>query len=124
MMHMMHVRLSRSNLASLPCLQLHRFLRERCPHNRLTEDQARWLFQQLIVGLDHCHRMVRCCVVVSPKQLCVLWVCVLHMPQLAGVTASMPGSQERCQVHVRHTRCLVRGSSFNGLCSSRPGRTG
>ncbi|KAL4857616.1 Serine/threonine-protein kinase 8 [Chlorella vulgaris] len=36
---------------------LHRFLRERCPHNRLTEDQARWLFQQLIVGLDHCHRM-------------------------------------------------------------------
>ena len=38
--------------------QLHRFLRERCLHNRLTEDQARWIFQQMIVGLDFCHRMV------------------------------------------------------------------
>ncbi|KAL4448213.1 hypothetical protein ABPG75_005432 [Micractinium tetrahymenae] len=36
---------------------LHRFLRERCLHNRLTEDQARWIFQQMIVGLDFCHRM-------------------------------------------------------------------
>ena len=44
-----------------PPPQLHRFLRERCLHNRLTEDQARWIFQQMIVGLDFCHRMVRCC---------------------------------------------------------------
>ena len=42
-----------------PRPQLHRFLRERCLHNRLTEDQARWIFQQMIVGLDFCHRMVR-----------------------------------------------------------------
>jgi len=49
-----------SQQPSLPhsCLQLHRFLRERCLHNRLTEDQARWIFQQMIVGLDFCHRMV------------------------------------------------------------------
>ena len=27
--------------------------------NGLKEDEARWFFQQLIVGLDYCHRMVR-----------------------------------------------------------------
>ena len=26
--------------------------------NGLREEEARWFFQQLIVGLDHCHRMV------------------------------------------------------------------
>jgi hypothetical protein len=26
--------------------------------NGLREDEARWFFQQLIVGLDYCHRMV------------------------------------------------------------------
>lgn len=26
--------------------------------NGLKEDEARWFFQQLIVGLDYCHRMV------------------------------------------------------------------
>ena len=25
----------------------------------LQEDDARWFFQQLIVGLDYCHKMVR-----------------------------------------------------------------
>ncbi len=46
--------------------QLHRFLRERCLHNRLTEDQSRWVFQQMIVGLDFCHRMVRRALVPLP----------------------------------------------------------
>jgi serine/threonine-protein kinase SRK2 len=27
--------------------------------NGLREDEARWFFQQLIVGLDYCHKMVR-----------------------------------------------------------------
>lgn len=27
--------------------------------NGLKEEEARWFFQQLIVGLDYCHRMVR-----------------------------------------------------------------
>jgi serine/threonine-protein kinase SRK2 len=27
--------------------------------NGLKEDEARWFFQQLIVGLDYCHKMVR-----------------------------------------------------------------
>jgi uncharacterized protein YfiM (DUF2279 family) len=27
--------------------------------NGLREEEARWFFQQLIVGLDYCHRMVR-----------------------------------------------------------------
>lgn len=26
--------------------------------NGLREEEARWFFQQLIVGLDYCHRMV------------------------------------------------------------------
>lgn len=26
------------------------------PHGRLVEQQARWIFQQLIIGLDYCHR--------------------------------------------------------------------
>ncbi|KAK9795493.1 hypothetical protein WJX73_006956 [Symbiochloris irregularis] len=26
------------------------------PHGRLIEQQARWIFQQLIIGLDYCHR--------------------------------------------------------------------
>lgn len=26
------------------------------PHGRLAEQQARWIFQQLIIGLDYCHR--------------------------------------------------------------------
>ena len=29
------------------------------PHGRLEEQQARWIFQQLIIGLDYCHRRVR-----------------------------------------------------------------
>lgn len=29
------------------------------PHGRLVEQQARWIFQQLIIGLDYCHRRVR-----------------------------------------------------------------
>ena len=28
------------------------------PHGRLAEQQARWIFQQLIIGLDYCHRRV------------------------------------------------------------------
>ncbi len=27
--------------------------------NGLREDEARWFFQQLVVGLDYCHKMVR-----------------------------------------------------------------
>ena len=28
------------------------------PHGRLAETQSRWIFQQLIIGLDYCHRKV------------------------------------------------------------------
>ena len=28
-------------------------------HGKLAEAQARWIFQQLILGLDYCHRKVR-----------------------------------------------------------------
>jgi serine/threonine protein kinase len=29
------------------------------PNHRLSEVKCRWVFQQLIIGLDFCHRMVR-----------------------------------------------------------------
>ena len=29
------------------------------PHCRLLENQARWIFQQLIIGLDYCHSKAR-----------------------------------------------------------------
>ena len=29
------------------------------PHCRLLENQARWIFQQLIIGLDYCHNKAR-----------------------------------------------------------------
>ena len=29
------------------------------PHCRLLESQARWIFQQLIIGLDYCHNKVQ-----------------------------------------------------------------
>lgn len=31
----------------------------RKPHCRLPEDQARWIFQQLLIGLDYCHKKVQ-----------------------------------------------------------------
>lgn len=31
------------------------------PHCRLLESQARWIFQQLIIGLDYCHTKVGGC---------------------------------------------------------------
>jgi serine/threonine-protein kinase SRK2 len=36
------------------------------PHCRLLESQARWIFQQLIIGLDYCHNKVQ----TSPAVLC------------------------------------------------------
>lgn len=32
---------------------------KRQPGCRLPEDSARWFFQQLIIGMDYCHKMVR-----------------------------------------------------------------
>ncbi len=34
-------------------------LARHCCRAALQEDDARWFFQQLIVGLDYCHKMVR-----------------------------------------------------------------
>lgn len=39
---------------------LFKYVTERNPHGKLREDQARWVFQQLVIGLDYCHRRVRC----------------------------------------------------------------
>ncbi len=37
---------------------LFKYVTERNPHGKLREDQARWVFQQLVIGLDYCHRRV------------------------------------------------------------------
>ena len=41
------------------------------PHGRLAEQQARWIFQQLIIGLDYCHRRVSTARHVHPASICV-----------------------------------------------------
>jgi serine/threonine protein kinase len=84
-------------------VQLHRFLRERCLHNRLTEDQARWIFQQMVVGLDFCHRMVR-----RPlprrgwRRLPASKAAAHHPPPCcagAACSSCMPGRQPALQAH-------------------------
>lgn len=37
----------------------------RKPLYRLPEDQARWIFQQLLIGLDYCHKKVYMSVTVA-----------------------------------------------------------
>ena len=39
------------------------------PHCRLLENQARWIFQQLIIGLDYCHSKVSLGACVSGSSL-------------------------------------------------------
>ena len=48
----------------------------RKPFCRLPEDQARWLFQQLLIGLDYCHRKV------------YQSACVLHLKQLLACASA------------------------------------
>lgn len=47
------------------------------PHARLVEQQARWIFQQLIIGLDYCHRRVGWAVhaVADQPQAWHAWCC-------------------------------------------------
>ena len=40
---------------------LFHYLLQHGPHCRLTEAKAQWIFQQLIIGLDYCHRRVSAC---------------------------------------------------------------
>ena len=47
--------------------------------NRLSEDAARFFFQQLISGVDYCHQQARahCCEILKFLPLASLW---LHAP--------------------------------------------
>lgn len=40
---------------------LFHYLLQHGPHCRLNEAKAQWIFQQLIIGLDYCHRRVSIC---------------------------------------------------------------
>jgi serine/threonine protein kinase len=42
----------------MPGGDLYKYVIRHQPHCRLSEPQARWIFQQLIIGLDFCHRKV------------------------------------------------------------------
>ncbi len=46
----------------------------RKPLYRLPEDQARWIFQQLLIGLDYCHKKVRLPII--PAQICGHFIAV------------------------------------------------
>lgn len=49
---------------------------------RLAESQARWIFQQLVIGLDFCHRSVR-----TPVAACLgLGICCLLCTQSRSPT--------------------------------------
>jgi hypothetical protein len=54
--------------------------------NGLREEEARWFFQQLIVGLDYCHRMVCGC-----------------------TSAAAAAQQQRQQQQQQGGQCLVQG---------------
>ena len=68
--------------------------------NGLREDEARWFYQQLIVGLDYCHRMVCerawrggvCVCVLAPAALCFF--------SAAAAAASPPPLKRRPTTHV------------------------
>ena len=46
----------------------------RKPHCRLPEDQARWIFQQLLIGLDYCHKKVHMSII--PAHMCCHFIAV------------------------------------------------
>ncbi len=61
------------------------------PHGRLAEQQARWIFQQLIIGLDYCHRRVRTAHVrqdASTEQAAPLLGCLLGDTLCRSASAS------------------------------------
>ena len=60
---------------------LFHYLLQHGPHCRLTEAKAQWIFQQLIIGLDYCHRRVSACQLDWP---------IVHSPKLAGCMSSRP----------------------------------
>jgi hypothetical protein len=73
------------------------------PHGRLAEQQARWIFQQLIIGLDYCHRRVRparACLVVSPG-----------MPRLRGGQQAL----RACSAAYERRRVLTAGRAVLAL---------
>lgn len=61
---------------------LHAYITRR-PAMRLREDEARWFFQQLVVGLDYCHRWVQ-----WPG--CLVAVCNSHTGTWRDVEGSEP----------------------------------
>lgn len=42
------------------------------PNRQLTEQDARWFFQQFVIAMDYCHTMVRAAKIDSPMFISVL----------------------------------------------------
>ena len=67
---------------------LFHYLLQHGPHCRLTEAKAQWIFQQLIIGLDYCHRRVSTCYLgartVSFLSTGVMWKCMTTRVHLSS----------------------------------------
>jgi hypothetical protein len=87
----------------------------------LKESEARWFFQQLIIGVDYLHRMVRAtgaaCAHVCFEALC--WPGCPCAGQAAPVLAGQPGSLPGERGAERRCACAARRAWRAGTSSSK-----
>ena len=88
----------------------------RTPH--LQESHARWLFQQLVIGMDYCHRMVRPSPRMQPEGRARRCVGRPRVPQCLGACASDPACRPRASLSARPPICALAPETQLG-CSSR-----
>ncbi len=80
--------------------------------NGLREDEARWFFQQLIVGLDYCHRMVR---TLGPHGLATVHACTVARSPVKSARifaassslAALSMQSVRCRFGIRYRSCWI-----------------
>jgi hypothetical protein len=77
------------------------------PHGRLAEQQARWIFQQLIIGLDYCHRRVR------PARVCL--VVLLGVTRVRGVSTRCAPAAPASPLMERRCRLMERAEAVLAL---------
>ena len=100
----------------------HHLLFQHSPTHCMSEEKARWMFQQLIIGLDYCHRKAR------TLPLCLCSVCPipsaatldLYSPTMHRCLASLPGMQASLPDPAMHTHTMWRQACSGLLLSQRP----
>lgn len=82
------------------------------PHGRLAETQSRWIFQQLIIGLDYCHRKVSLTLTgisakVQPSSPCISSLaCRREQPCISSLASSIVGLHYgHCKVNLKWQPC-------------------